>query len=161
MSLFGRWSELAQFQTVRAVRTHFGVGDDHWACFTRTVGDFQDDLRVLAAFPRTGLLAGVSQSQFPDGTGLTPVQATQIGLVWRLARRVIAHGSGMDETEFQDMDPWQETNTTTAARQSHPFLRRQREGSQDVDIDRPERRIRTSSSRIIGNQCLAHKITMR
>ena len=44
MSLFGRWSELAQFQTVRAVRTHFGVGDDHWACFTRTVGDFQDDL---------------------------------------------------------------------------------------------------------------------
>ena len=97
-----------------------GVGDDHWACFTRTVGDFQDDLRVLAAFPRTGLLAGVSQSQFPDGTGLTPVQATQIGLVWRLARRVIAHGSGMDETEFQDIDPWQETNASTTARQSPP-----------------------------------------
>ena len=62
------------------------------------MGDFRDDLRVLAAFPRTGLLAGVSQSQFQDGAGLTPVQATQIGLVWRLARRVAAHGSGLDET---------------------------------------------------------------
>ena len=120
MSLFGRWSDLTQFQTVTDVRTHFGVTDAHWASFTRTVGDFRDDLRVLAAFPRTGLLAGVSQSQFPDGAGLTPVQATQIGLVWRLARRVAAHGSGLDETEFQDIDPWQENNTPTAARQSPP-----------------------------------------
>ena len=63
MSLFGRWSDLTQFQTVTDVRTHFGVTDAHWAAFTRTVGDFRDDLRVLAAFPRTGLLAGVSQSQ--------------------------------------------------------------------------------------------------
>ena len=120
MSLFGRWSDLTQFQTVTDVRTHFGVTDAHWAAFTRTVGDFRDDLRVLAAFPRTGLLAGVSQSQFQDGARLTPVQATQIGLVWRLARRVAAHGSGLDETEFQDIDPWQENNTPTAARQSPP-----------------------------------------
>ena len=65
MSLFGRWSELAQFQTVRAVRTHFGVGDDHWACFTRTVGDFQDDLRVLAAFPERGCWQGFHSHSFP------------------------------------------------------------------------------------------------
>ena len=59
----------------------------------------------LAAFPRTGLLAGISLSTFPDGTMFTPVQATQTGSVWRLSRRVVAYKTGMDESQFQDVDP--------------------------------------------------------
>ena len=80
--------------------------------------DFSNDLRLLAAFPKTGLLAGISQTVLNDGSLLNPVQATQIGLMWRLARRVSAFRSGLGEVEFQDIDPWQETATPEPTRQS-------------------------------------------
>ena len=81
MSLFGRWADLNTFQVIADLRGHFNVTDAHWTAFAATVGDFRNDVRLLSAFPRTGLLAGCAQAQFPDGTGFTPVQATQIGLV--------------------------------------------------------------------------------
>ena len=36
--------------------------------------------------------------------------ATQIGLVWRLARRVVAEASGLSEDQFVDQDPCAEKN---------------------------------------------------
>ena len=88
MSLFGRWADSANFRGVTDLCNHFGVTLPHWQAFAGTVGDFRDDIRLLAAFPRMGLLAGISQTTFPDGSAFSPVQATQIGLVWRLARHV-------------------------------------------------------------------------
>lgn len=44
----------------------------------------------------------------PDGSKPLPVTATQLGLVWRLARRVIAFQGGMAENNFVDIDPWDE-----------------------------------------------------
>ncbi len=41
-----------------------------------------------------------------DGSPLSPLQATQVGLVWRLARRVIANLGGTRESEFVDVDVW-------------------------------------------------------
>lgn len=52
MSLFGRWSELHRFDSIDAARQHFNVGDGLWQAFTTIVGNFQDDLRLLSAFPR-------------------------------------------------------------------------------------------------------------
>eukprot|EP00435_Cladocopium_sp_Y103_P054112 s157_g17.t1 len=117
MSLFGSWSHLTQFQTVTDLRHHFGVPDPVWQAFATTVGDVRDDIRVLAAFPRTGLTAACTQAQLPDGSPLNPVQATQIGLVWRLARRVVSQAAGMAETEFQDIDPWGEPPPVDSSRQ--------------------------------------------
>ena len=84
------------------------------------VGDFGNDIRLLAAFPKTGLLAGISQTVLNDGSQLNPAQATQIGLMWRLARRVSAFRSGLGEVEFQDIDPWQGAPSPEPARQSPP-----------------------------------------
>jgi hypothetical protein len=36
------------------------------------------------------------------------MEATQVGLVWRLARRVVAAHSDVTEENFVDIDPWQE-----------------------------------------------------
>eukprot|EP00435_Cladocopium_sp_Y103_P039862 s1267_g10.t1 len=88
MALFGTWRELTQFHDIRDILLHFNVSPAHWGAFTANVGDFGNGLRLLAAFPRTGLLAGVTQTVFPDGSALNPVQATQIGLGRRLARRI-------------------------------------------------------------------------
>ena len=59
------------------LRMHFGVTVAQWDAFTGVVGNFNDDLRILAAFPRSGLIGGISQASFPDGSILSPVQATQ------------------------------------------------------------------------------------
>ena len=118
MALFGRWDALSQFQDIGALRAHFGVPAEAWEAFISMVGDFGKDIRLLAAFPRSGLLAGITQATRPDGSGLLPVQATQIGLVWRLARRVSASHSGITEAEFQDVDPWAEEQVVEPARQS-------------------------------------------
>ena len=132
MALFGRWQEMGALTTIADVRAHFGVGDGLWAAFTSVVGGFNNDLRLLAAFPRSGLLGGCRQATFADGSIMFPVQATQIGLVWRLARRAIAFQSGMSEAEFQDVDPWQETVVQEAWRQSTTNTGGQGKGLEDV-----------------------------
>ena len=51
MSLFGRWADLANFRGVTDLCDHFGVTVPHWQAFAGTVGDFRDDIRLLAALP--------------------------------------------------------------------------------------------------------------
>ena len=45
--------------------------------------------------PKNGLVAGITQATFADGSPLNPVQATQIGLVRRLARKVISDSTSV------------------------------------------------------------------
>ena len=44
----------------------------------------------------------------PTGEGLTPMQATHLGLVWRTARKIVHLWSGAPEEAFMDSDPWHE-----------------------------------------------------
>ena len=118
MALFGLWADLQNFPDVNAIKLHFAVPDEVWGAFTGTVGDFGNDLRLMAAFPKSGLLAGITQTVLPDVSALNPAQATQIGLAWRLARRVSAYRSGLTKTEFQDVDTWQEPAAQDPGRQS-------------------------------------------
>ena len=60
----------------------------------------------MALFGSWTSMAGMNTvSDLQLGSGLTPVQATQVGLVWCLARRAVALYSGMSEADFQDC--WQ------------------------------------------------------
>ena len=110
MALFGRWSQLRTFSDIASLLVHFNVELEVWQGFVAQVGDFGNDIRLLAAFPQTGVVTGAAQTVVNYGGGATttvnPVQATQIGLVWRLARRVIAFQGGMMEEDFIDIDPW-------------------------------------------------------
>ena len=63
MALFGLWADLQNFPDVDAIKLHFAVPDEVWGAFTSTVGDFGNDLRLMAAFPKSGLLAA-SLKQF-------------------------------------------------------------------------------------------------
>ena len=51
MALFGKWQDLRNFGGIDDIRQHFNVADNVWAAFTGVVGDFNNDLRILAAFP--------------------------------------------------------------------------------------------------------------
>ena len=124
MSLFGLWRDLGNFQTIADILRYFHVDQNVWDGFSVQVGDFNDDIRLLAAFPRTGVVTGASQTMVWTRFGsiqATPVQATQLGLVWRLARRVAASQAGVPEEDFVDIDPWQaSTGPSTPTAPSRP-----------------------------------------
>ena len=90
------------------LRAAMGVPDPLWQAWITQVGDPGEDIRLLAALPRVAVQSGCSFAQL-HGTTLNPVQATQVGLVWRLARRTMGAKSGVLESEFIDIDPWMET----------------------------------------------------
>lgn len=60
MALFGRWQDWTDFCQFNDLLTHFNLGAGHWNAFTQIGGDFDNDMRLRAAFPRTGLLAGIT-----------------------------------------------------------------------------------------------------
>lgn len=94
--------------TVQELRNTMNLPDELWQAWVAQVGTPGDDIRLLAALPRVAVQSGCSFAQLPDGSSFTPMQATQVGLVWRLSRRCMAAKSGILEAEFQDIDPWQE-----------------------------------------------------
>ena len=106
MALFPAWGELSSFSRVTQALEFFQVEDDVWQAFVHQVGEVREDLRLLAALSRPAVLAGCSAAVVPDGSPLNALQATQVGLVWRLARRVMAHLGGTRESEFVDVEVW-------------------------------------------------------
>ena len=108
MSLFPSWTLCAGYASISELRAALGVPDDSWQCWLDQVGDPGEDIRLLAALPRVAIQSGCSFAQLA-GSPLSPVQATQVGLVWRLARRSMSAKSGVLESEFVDVDPWLES----------------------------------------------------
>ena len=106
MALFPAWGDLASFSRVTQALEFFQVEDDVWQAFVHQVGEVREDLRLLAALSRPAVLAGCSAAVLPDGSPLNALQATQVGLVWRLARRVMAQLGGIRESEFVDVEVW-------------------------------------------------------
>lgn len=94
MALFPAWAQLHTIPDVAAARNHFGVGDDVWHAWIANVGDPGTDLRLLAALPRSAVVGGCQTAVTAAGNSFTAIQATQVGLLWRLARRVLVGVSG-------------------------------------------------------------------
>ena len=106
-ALFGSWDAMSQFTTLDDLLDHFGVAEPVWRAFEAQIGSAGADLRLLAALPKVALISGCGNAVTANG-GFTPIEAPQVGLVWRLARRVVAAQSSVAESEFIDIDPWQE-----------------------------------------------------
>ena len=112
-ALFGPWDQLGRFRTIDDLLDHFNVRDSVWEGFEAQVGSPGTDLRLLAALPKVAVVTGCGNTMLDTGP-LTPIQATQVGLVWRMARRVVAAAGGTDEDSFIDVDPWMETRDNAA-----------------------------------------------
>ena len=83
-----------------------GISDDAWNAWLSSIGPLGNDVRILAALPAVAVVSAVGQAVKADGSGLNPVEATQVGMCWRTARRAMAMQSGLEEKEFIDIDPW-------------------------------------------------------
>ena len=75
--------------TVDDLIQHFGVSTELWQAFTQETGSPGNDLRLLAALPGSAVAAALSQAQLPSEVPLTAVQAAHVGLVWKLARKIM------------------------------------------------------------------------
>ena len=64
-------------------------GEFQGTAFELQVGSPGSGLRLFAALPKVALVTGCCSAITPTGN-LTLVEATQVGLVWRMARRVVA-----------------------------------------------------------------------
>eukprot|EP00435_Cladocopium_sp_Y103_P073812 s637_g45.t1 len=106
-AVFGSWNDLRNFGSVDDILDHFQTPEEVWRAFERQVGSPGSDIRLLAALPKIALVTGCGNAVTPQGP-LTPMQATQVGLVWRLARRAVAAQSGTAESDYVDIDPWME-----------------------------------------------------
>ena len=115
MSLFGSWADAAAMVDLQEIMDHLGMGRQVWQAFTEQVGDPANDMRLFGALPRIAVVQACNQAQFPDGSPLLPLQATRVGLVWRLTRKVVAAKSGMHESQFIDIDPWGELTGPTSS----------------------------------------------
>ena len=101
-ALFGIWAQLQDFRTVDDVLTYYNVDAEIWGEIETHLGSPGGDLRLLAALPPIAIRTACANAQGP----LTAVQSTQVGLVWRMSRRIMAFRAGQAENEFVDIDLW-------------------------------------------------------
>lgn len=112
MALFGEWAELANFDGLSDIREFFHVQDELWDAVSIHLGQMGEHIRLVAALPGSAITAACGLTVMPDGAALSPIQATQVGLVWRMARRITAFHAGTLEENFVDVDPWATSVTT-------------------------------------------------
>eukprot|EP00435_Cladocopium_sp_Y103_P053882 s804_g17.t1 len=118
-ALFGAWTTMSQLRSLDDILDHFDVSERVWRAFELQVGSPGADYRLLAALPKVALVTGCGNATTDQGP-FTPIEATQVGLVWRLARRAVAAQSGVSEEDFIDVDPWQEAASTTGGGTARP-----------------------------------------
>ena len=109
MALFGAWAALGTFGNITDLLNHFNVSDEVWNGVIAQLGDPGNNIGLLSAVPKSALVAACGSTITADGT-LTAIQATQVGLVWRLSRRIVAFRAEVNEADFIDDDPWQATD---------------------------------------------------
>ena len=78
------------WQSAREAIDWARLGEPAVTALEERTGDLQDSLRNWALLPASVLRAAVSAARKPSEVPLTPVEASQIGMVWRVARRLAA-----------------------------------------------------------------------
>ncbi len=98
--------------TVTKVRQHYHLQDNLWEAFVARAGDPGEDLRLLAAMPPQAIAVACEAAEIlPSKEALTAMQATHVGLVYRLARRICWANSGMDWMSWEHPNPWEAHKT--------------------------------------------------
>ena len=81
-------SAAIQMTEIRQLRDHYGLLGDLWTSFTQIAGDPGEDLRLLAVLSANVVSAALERAVLPDGASLSAVQASHVGLIYNLAKRI-------------------------------------------------------------------------
>ena len=104
--MFPTQTAAMQFTTVTAVREHYQLPDPVWRSFIEVCGDPNDDLKLLAVLPPRIVAASLERAQLPEGSFLSAIQASHVGLVYNLARRIVHTRGGGDWDSWKESSPF-------------------------------------------------------
>ena len=106
------WSSLEQ------VREFTGLPPESLIAVATPTGRLNDSIRNVVFLPPAVWKSAVAAARVQgedDLRPLTPVEAAQAGLVWRIARRIVASRSGASWASFVDIDLWAPDTPAPAA----------------------------------------------
>ena len=86
-------------------RRHFSIQEDVWNAFCGAAGDPGDDLRPLGSLPCKTFTSAITLVR-PEGRRLTLMQASQLGMMFRAAKRYLHILGGGTAESWVDFDPW-------------------------------------------------------
>ena len=97
MALFPTEAVARAWENLTAIRTFVGMDAPALEAVEAETGGLQDSIRNLALLPSQVVRAAASAAKIPTGEGeemelrnLSPIQAAQVGLIWRIARRLMS-----------------------------------------------------------------------
>ena len=105
-------TDLIGVADLQGIRDIVGIPQSVWTAFINQVGDPGTSIQFVAALPAFIVSQACSAATFPDGSMFNPINATQVGLVWRVCRKAIFVKNGGAEADFIDVEPWNDPNTT-------------------------------------------------
>ena len=91
---------------VSGVLQFYSVPGNLWAAFCSARGDPGEDLRLVASVPPVVVAQILLAATLPGGRRFTPMEATQVGMVYRACHRLVYHQAGGQEGGWIDPDPW-------------------------------------------------------
>ncbi|CAK0796788.1 unnamed protein product, partial [Prorocentrum cordatum] len=133
MALFPSEAEAKSWTTISQVTRFVRVPEPVFNAVAAHLGQFQDRIRLLSIIPQVMLHCAILATQVPvEGSategeqtmrGINPLEASQVGLVWRISRRIswVASGSGWED--FVDVDPFVAPQVSSAPVVSFPDAR--------------------------------------
>ena len=105
-------SDAMRMTSIAELRHHYSLPEPIWNSFVQVAGDPGDDMRLLAVLPSNVVSAALERSQLEDGTYLSAVQASHVGLVYNLARRIQHTRSGGNWDTWSERSPFGDQPST-------------------------------------------------
>ena len=127
-----------RIQTVTDAVNWFRVDATVWNLWLAQVGDPQDDLRLLAALPKNAVTGACGVAA--QHGAFTALHATQVGLVWRLAKMVMSQRAGLQPQErgWGSVGKFKQYNSYgNYGTKFHGGIRREGESFEDGDVGGP------------------------
>ena len=121
MAWFPSEEEALAFAGLAALVRWTGLSPQALAAVEAGTGPLQDSSRNLSLLPSQVVRAAIQAARTPSmeegepDLPLTPVEASQMGLAWRIARRIAITSSGSAWANAIDVDPLGPTSGTGPA----------------------------------------------
>ena len=104
--MFPSQSVALDMKVLTDVKDYYELPAPLWNAFIQVAGDPGDDLKLLAILPQPVVAAALERAVQPDGAPLSAVQASHVGMVYNLAKRIIHVKGGGDWDNWKNQSPF-------------------------------------------------------
>ena len=105
-AMFPSQAAALAMQALKDLKDHDALPEPLWTAFTSGAGDPGEDMKLLAVLPRSVIAAALERALLPDGSPLSAVQASHVGMVYNLATRIIHVKGGGDWDAWRGQSPF-------------------------------------------------------